>query len=329
MSPAILLVTPVAPVSNHGNGVTARRWAGILRGLGYRVIVAQRYQPAEHRASALVALHARKSAETIRAFHADHPAVPIVVAMTGTDLYPDPATAGVDPAVLALAARIIVLQPNGVTQLDPALRERARVVIQSVADIPRQPPRPDRFEVAFLAHLRGVKDPLRLAAAVRLLPASSRIQVTHVGIAHDKEMAAAATRESAANPRYSWLGPVPRDAALELVARSRLLALTSVHEGGANVVSEALAAGTPIIASAIAGSTGLLGEDYPGYFRRGDASDLAAKLAAAETDRDGFYRRLRDHCAALRSLVDPARERQAWSSLFAELALPAPIPAPS
>jgi glycosyltransferase involved in cell wall biosynthesis len=93
-----------------------------------------------------------------------------------------------------------------------------------------------------------------------------------------------------------------------------------MHEGGANVISEALAAAVPVIASRIPGSVGLLGADYPGYFRPGDPADLARVLRAAETD-GSFLGLLRDRCAALRPMVDPAREHEAWRSLLAELDL--------
>jgi glycosyltransferase involved in cell wall biosynthesis len=158
---------------------------------------------------------------------------------------------------------------------------------------------------------------------VRELPAGSRIRVTHLGEAQDADLGAAAAAESATNPHYDWLGPRPREEALDLLARSRLLVLTSRHEGGANVISEALAARLPIVCSAIPGSTGLLGEDYPGYFPVGDSSALARALYDAEQDSGGYYRALRDHCAALAGLVDPERERRAWASLLTELALPA------
>lgn len=315
----ILIVTPTAIGSTHGNGVSARRWAAILRDLGHEVEVSEGYRGGDY--SALLALHARKSADAVRAFHADHPRAPIVIALTGTDLYPDLITAEVDPDVLGLAARLIVLQPHGLAQLGPDLAERARVIVQSVPPIPSRPPRTDCFEVAFLAHIRPVKDPLRLAAATRLLPADSRIRVNHVGEARDEALAAEAARESRANPRYTWLGPTMRDQALALLAGSRLLAITSLHEGGANVVSEALAARVPVVASAIPGSIGLLGEDYPGYFPAGDEEALAEALYAAEQDREGYYERLCECCLALHGLVDPAKERDAFAALLRDLKL--------
>lgn len=314
----ILIVTPTAPDSEHGNAVTARRWAAILGELGHRAEISQKYSGGRY--DALIALHARKSEKAICAFGADHPDRPVVIAMTGTDLYPDPVAAGVDPAVLDLAARLIVLQPHGLAALGSRWAGKGRVIRQSMPAIPRRPPREDCYEIAYLAHIRAVKDPLRLARAVRLLPGESRIRVTHAGDARDDDLGAVAAAESAGNPRYDWLGPLPRAEALAVLARSRILAVTSWSEGGANVVTEAIAAGVPVISSRIPGSTGLLGEDYPGYFPAGDAAALAEVLYAAEGDRDGYYETLRHRCLALRPLVDPGAEKAAFAGLLRELA---------
>jgi glycosyltransferase involved in cell wall biosynthesis len=121
-----------------------------------------------------------------------------------------------------------------------------------------------------------------------------------------------------ANPRYHWLGDQPRWKALRLLARSRLLALTSLLEGGANVVSEAIACGVPVVSSRIPGSLGILGADYPGYFAVGDTAELADLLLRVETDQ-GFYQTLLDHCRGLGGLADPALERASWRDLLAEL----------
>lgn len=313
------LVSPAPLDGLHGNATTTTRWQAILSELGHDVHAMRDYDG--RRYDALIVLHARKSADSLAAFHADHPDAPIVVALTGTDLYPSLDAADVDTALLQRATRLVVLQPRALDQLPVPLRERARVIIQSVPAISPRPPVPDCFEVAFLAHLRSVKDPLRLSAATRLLPETSRIRVTHVGEAHEDTWAEAARSESETNPRYRWLGPLPRPAALEVLARSRVLALTSWHEGGANVISEALAAGVPIVCSAVPGSVGLLGAGYPGYFPPGDTAALAHLLDEVESDRHRYTELLR-HCHALRDLVDPSHERQAWADLVNELSLP-------
>src|SRR5439155_19877091 len=109
--------------------------------------------------------------------------------------------------------------------------------------------------------------------------------------------------------RYRWLGDLPRWKALRLLARSRLLVLTSRLEGGANAISEAIAAAVPVLASHISGSVGILGAGYPGYFPVGDTPALAVLLDRAETDAD-YYGSLQAWCRRLRPLVRPARERE-------------------
>jgi glycosyltransferase involved in cell wall biosynthesis len=114
-----------------------------------------------------------------------------------------------------------------------------------------------------MGHLRAVKDPFRTAEAARLLLASSRVCVLHLGGPLEAGMAERAQAEMASNPRYRWPGDLPRWRALRLLARSRLLvALTSIMEGAANVVTEALAVSVPVVSSRIPGSIGLLEPDY-------------------------------------------------------------------
>ena len=325
----VCLVTPAAPGSYHGNRVTADRWAGILTELGHRVEVGLSYpgQPAD----LLVALHARKSADSVRRFRAACPDRPIVLALTGTDLYPDLVTSGVPGPVLELADRFVVLQPLAVDQLPAHLRGRARVIYQSVTLPPGVPaageqrpgPPGSPFDAVVLAHLRPVKDPLLAAAAAGLLPEDPPVRIRHAGAVIDPDLGREAERVSRGNPRYEWLGEMPRPAALRLLAASRLLLITSRHEGGANAVSEALAVGVPILGTRIPGTAGLLGTGYPGYFPVGDAAALAGLLVRAACDDGGLYTELRRRCATLRPLTDPAREHDAWRRLLAELG-PAP-----
>src|SRR5262249_12630865 len=149
-----------------GNRVTALRWARMLRGLGHRVGVASEYrsQPCEM----LVALHAHKSAPSVQRFRDEHPDRPIVLALTGTDLYDELRSCPDARRSLELAPRLVVLQPAGLAELPEAVRIKARIIIQS-AERPPRPAAPDRsvFQVCVLAHLRPVKDPLRTAFAAR------------------------------------------------------------------------------------------------------------------------------------------------------------------
>jgi glycosyltransferase involved in cell wall biosynthesis len=142
--------------------------------------------------------------------------------------------------------------------------------------------------------------------------------VKHAGAALDPELARQVEAETRANRRYEWLGPLSHENAVELLARSQLLALTSRLEGGANVISEAIALSVPVISSLIPGSLGILGTDYPGYFPVGDSAALQEQLQRAESD-DEFNRDLKEWVARLQPLVSAAREREAWESLLTEL----------
>jgi glycosyltransferase involved in cell wall biosynthesis len=163
-----------------------------------------------------------------------------------------------------------------------------------------------------------VKDPLRTAFAARLVPSSSKLRVVHLGNALDETLAEEARKEMAINPRYRWLGERPQAEARRMLVSSRLMVLTSRLEGGANVVSEAIACSVPVISSRISGSIGLLGEEYPGYFPVGDTQALSDLLRRAETDR-GFYESLTSWCNRRTAMVNPANERRAWQDLLHEL----------
>lgn len=313
----INLITPAPAGSRKGNRVTAHRWARILRALGHRVDI--RVEHATSRCDLLLALHARRSFSSIEQFHREHPDRPLVLALTGTDLYGDIHSDPQAQQALEMASHLVLLQPDGLKQLSKHLRKKARVIYQSFTAPPGSyTPRKRVFEVCVLGHLRDVKDPFRTVEAVRHLPSESRIQVAHLGAALDAEMEARACRETETNPRYRWLGEYPRWKAIRILARSRLLVLTSLMEGGANVVSEALACSVPVLSSRISGSIGLLGEDYPGYFPVEDTQALVKQLWRAETDAD-FYADLKSRCQNRASIVDPASELASWRHLLDEL----------
>ena len=147
------------------------------------------------------------------------------------------------------------------------------------------------FDVCVIGHLRAEKDPFRAALAMRHLPADSSIRLLHVGRAMTPAMARRARAEMRRNARYRWLGERPGGATRALLARSRAMVLSSRLEGGANVVSEAVVSGVPVVASRIPGSVGLLGPDYPGYFPVGATRALAAVLRRMEC-APAFYARL-------------------------------------
>jgi putative glycosyltransferase (TIGR04348 family) len=312
----VLVVTPARRGSHAGNRVTALRWAAHLRALGHRAGIREAWQGEP--CDVLVALHATKSHPSVERFHADRPGAPLVVALAGTDLYQDLPHSPAARRSLALATRVTVLQPLGLEALPPDVRPKARVLLQSARAAPASPAPPGSFQVCLLAHIRGVKDAFLAADAARRLPAGSRAVVVHLGAALDAGAAERAAREMAGNPRYRWLGPRPRKDALRTLAGSALVVITSRSEGGSNALSEAIAAGVPVLSTDIPGSVGLLGPAHPGLFPAGDASALAALVRRAEVE-PRFLAELRAAGERLRPLVDPSREREAWRRLLAEL----------
>ena len=313
----IRILCPAPPGSRAGNRVTALRWSRILRKLGHRVTIQPSFQGGP--CDLLVALHARHSARSARRYRRLHPANPLLLALTGTDVYHDIRWKGPARRTLDLADRFIVLQPLAVRQLPRRLRAKARVIFQSVEPTtPKPSPTLGAFEVCVVGHLRPIKDPFLAARAVRKLPGSSRLRVLHAGRALTRSMERMARAETGRNPRYSWLGDLPRWKARRLIARSRLLVLSSRMEGGAHVLSEAAVDGVPVLSSRIDGSVGLLGEGYPGFFPCGDTRALRRLLLRAEAD-PAYLAGLKRRIGSRASLFDPFREEATWRSLLAEI----------
>src|SRR5688500_1629665 len=129
----ILITTPAPPRSKYGNRVTALRWARILKELGHKVTVSQVYEDGAY--DLLVALHARRSYPSISRFHSLHPDKPLIVALSGTDLYRNLKHSKEARESLELATRIIALQPKAFDDLAPRLHAKTRIIYQSAQSV--------------------------------------------------------------------------------------------------------------------------------------------------------------------------------------------------
>ena len=309
----LFIVTPAGPGTRNGNRHTALRWATLLRRSGHRVRIALDWQGEP--CDALIALHARRSHDSIERYSGEKK--PLIVVLTGTDLYRDLPQSAEARRSLELAHRVIVLQDAALRELDPVIRKKARVVYQSADPRGRGAPPARPFRVAVIGHLRAEKDPLRAVLALSRLPGKD-IEVVHVGAALDPALGAEAQGWMAREPRYRWLGGLPHGRTLAWLAKSHVLVVSSVMEGGANVIAEAARIGTPVIASRMSGNLGMLGTRYPGYYPVGDEAALAALIARAASDRT-FYRRLQVALGERRKLFAPSAERAALVSVVNEL----------
>ena len=298
--------------------MTALRWQGFLEGLGYSVDVTESWSRGD--TGLLIALHAYRSHQSIVEFKKQYPSRPLVLILTGTDLYRDIKNHSEVIQSMEMADQLIVLQSSAVDSIPASLRDKVQVIYQSVAMDIRDSAAKDDFLVSVIGHLREEKDPFCVVRSLALLPTDSKITVTHLGQAMSPQMKDQATKFSATIDRYQWVGEVSHADALKTLSQSRLMVISSRMEGGAHVVSEAIALGIPVIASDIPGNRGLLGEDYPAYYPVGDEAALATLLYRAEK-MPTFYASLQKHIILRRELIRPAREKQSIQELVSALVL--------
>ena len=117
-----IIVTPRPVDSTLGNSITARRWADILRTLGHEVAVATEWAGEDY--DLFIGLHARRSNATIKKFRQAYPDRPVIVALTGTDLYRDLPDNSEARDSLFVATRIVALQDAALERLDDEARAK-------------------------------------------------------------------------------------------------------------------------------------------------------------------------------------------------------------
>lgn len=313
IKPLIEIVTPAPQGSLHGNRITALRWQDFLEKLGYAVVVTESWSG--RNIDLLIALHAYRSHSSIMRFQNEYPDKPIVLMLTGTDLYRDMAVHGEVIRSMEIADKLIVLQSVALDSIPLHLRHKAEVIYQSVTvDIAPSIASSD-FQVTVIGHLREEKDPFCITRSLPLIPADSTISVLHLGMAMNEQMERAARGYTENLERYQWIGEVSHADALKMLSKSRLMVISSRMEGGAHVVSEAIALGIPVIASDIPGNRGLLGDDYLGYYPVGNEAALASLLYRCETMPD-FYAALKEQIDIRKDLISPKREMQSIQALM-------------
>jgi putative glycosyltransferase (TIGR04348 family) len=322
--PTVCIVSPSLAAANNGNWQTAARWQRFLAPEA-DVVIAPAWDGAP--ADALIALHARRSADSIARFRATHADAPVALVLTGTDLYRDLDSVASARHSLECASHVVVLQDEGLERLPPAARTKARSIMQSASRLIRDDAAHGHITFAAVGHLRDEKDPLTLMRAARLLqasapeaatPASAAIRIVHIGGVLDAALGEEAERTMQACPHYRWLGNLPHAAARRWIARAQALVHMSRMEGGANVVIEAVRSGVPVLASRIDGNLGLLGRDYAGYFETSDAQALAALMQRFASD-PAFTAQLRAQCTLREPRFAPAAERAAVRALLSDM----------
>ena len=312
----LVLVSPATAASNNGNWHTAHRWAGFLSGHCDTALLTQ--WPEETAAAAglvhhsepvaMIALHARRSAPSIRAWADAWPGKPLIVVLTGTDLYRDIQTDLEAQHSLAVASQLVVLQDAGLAALPSVWRSKAQVIYQSAPALVPLQKSARTFCAVMVGHLRDEKDPLTFMRAASAGFAAG-VRFVQIGEALEPSLGEAAQKAASQTRAYRWLGGLPRAATRQHIRRAHVLVSCSRMEGGAHVILEAVQSGTAVLASRISGNIGMLGEGYAGYFTLGDAAGLAALLRRCAQERD-FLALLQKQCSERARLFDPAEEKR-------------------
>ena len=318
--PTLCIVSPALADANNGNWQTAQRWAHMLSG-HYQTHISTAW-PDGQDADVLLALHARRSAPSIAAWAQTHPTRPLVLALTGTDLYHDIHHDADAKRSLDLAHALIVLQDQGGAELPPALHNKAHVIYQSSTALPSVNKTTAHLRVLMVGHLRDEKNPQLLWQAAQALSADDGIYIDHIGKALDPALAQQAQRVTSQCSHYRWLGEQPHAHTRRSIQRAHVLVHPSHLEGGAHVIMEAVLSDTPVLASRVSGNVGMLGVDYAGYFEPGNATQLANLLRQCQrtqTKPDGLLAQLTRACHARAPLFQPERERASLCALLNSL----------
>jgi putative glycosyltransferase (TIGR04348 family) len=312
--PELIIVTPALREANNGNWQTASRWARWLAA-DFRVQVVGEWQGEP--ADAMIALHARRSARSIAAWADAHPQAPLVVVLTGTDLYRDIHIDAEARRSLTWAQRLVVLHELAPLDVPTPYRDKCRVCFQSCRSRRALDKSPRLLRALMVGHLRDEKQPQTFWGAAESLSDRPDILFDHVGDALDDALGLAARDCQQRLPQYRWLGGQSHGRTRERIQRAHVLVHPSRMEGGAHVVMEAITSGTPVLASRIPGNVGLLGPDYAGYFPVGDTDALATLLSQCRDDPD-FLDDLIGQCAVRAPLFAPEREAATLRELMAE-----------
>ncbi len=260
-----------------------------MLGQAYRVRLARQWSATEGAADDLmIALHARRSAASVAAWRAAHPdgrRSPLLLVLTGTDLYRDIDSDADAQRSLGLADALVVLNELGQVRLPTPCRAKGHVVLQSCSALQVLAAKPRlHLRALMVGHLREEKDPRTWFRAMHLLTHRHDLRFDHIGEGLDAALAEEARALMSEQPTYRWLGPRSAGETRRRIQAAHVLVHPSVMEGGAQVVIEAVRSGTPVLASRMDGNVGLLGAGYRGYFEVGDHRALATLIEQTRDD---------------------------------------------
>lgn len=182
----------------------------------------------------------------------------------------------------ARADKLVVIRNGLALQAEPAARDAVRAALLAELQLPA-----DALLIGNVANLRPVKGHrylLQAAATVVRQFANAHFVLIGTGELHTALLEQAAELGISANVHL--LGQRPN--AAQLAQAFDLAVLASLHEGLPNTVMEAMAAGVPVVATAVGGVLEMIADGETGYLApAADAARLAEKLLQALADETG------------------------------------------
>lgn len=193
-----------------------------------------------------------------------------------------------------------------------AAAERVSVLPNPAPPLPELPPREElraRFgmdgpTLVFAGRLTAQKS---LDVALRAVDAVDGVSLLIAGEGDERSRL-----ERLAGPRVRFLGPQPRERVVELFRAADACILSSIWENFPHTVVEALAVGTPVLATTTGGVAEIVVDDENGLLVESGDADALARAIERYVGDDELRRRLRANAA-------PSVERFAPERLFTEL----------
>jgi glycosyltransferase involved in cell wall biosynthesis len=229
---------------------------------------------------------------------------PLLVTVLGSDIFQIPR----HPIGAALT-RMILNRANRVTALSDALKQATRAVgvpehhievISNGVDLQRfMPPTPDPRSTTgeqeriilfagFLIKRKGVR---YLIEALALLPPQlPRYRVVIIGEGPEEAALRQQVITLGLNERVEFVGFQPQAAVSEWMRKARVFVLPSLEEGQGAVLLEALASGTPVVASDVDGIREVVVPEVGYRVPAADPAALAGALQQVLVDDAGWTR---------------------------------------
>jgi glycosyltransferase involved in cell wall biosynthesis len=288
----IALVSPFTLPFPCGNSILAERLQAGLHKQGCEVALFNCRDDAAGRAALfaphlLHSVNAERPHQWIKEFFFQSKKVPWVITLTGTDYNTwCGVTAPPAPALESLgqADALVVFHEDAlqtVRKCLPAVAGKIHIIAQGVtpavivSDVQRVRQRygisPETVLFLMVAGIRPVKN---IAAALEAFSELEKRVETAVlllaGPVIDKSEAERILKNGSRLQRFQYLGEMSPAQVRELMAAADVFLNTSLHEGMSGSVLEAMAAGLPVVASAVAGNCALVRDNENGLLFSGD-----------------------------------------------------------